>query len=369
MAQAPDASRVPPVSLALCVSSECLDRFDSILRHLVVGLVDHVARIRLISPDPRVEQLSLGPTQAIVQPFPRWPFGHRRIRHLADAITSPSPTIVHCMSAFTYRTGLALAEEFDADLVLQVASLEDCAGIEQLEHRHIGRIVCFTEPLADILRKELGIPEDQIELIRPGIPAAQRAVCFSRPDRAATIVCTAPFTRWGGVDRVIEAAHILRRRGKRPMFFLLGQGPFEAALRARARQLDVQSSVTFAHPGGDLYQIISGADLFLHAAAQGCLYLDALQAMGLGLAIVAVPDRVADFFLPGQTASVCDGETADVLANAVDDLLADRVLGHRLASNAIEHVRSRHSMSEMADSTGAMYRKLLLARSTFAMRE
>lgn len=153
------------------------------------------------------------------------------------------------------------------------------------------------------------------------------------------------------------------------MFFLLGQGPLEATLRSRARQLNVQSSVTFAHPGGDMFQIIAGADLFLHASAHGCLYLDALQAMGLGLAVVAVPDRLADFFLPGQTASVCDGATAESLAGAIEDLLADRVLGHRLATNAVEYVRLRHSMSEMADRTGAMYRRLLLARSTFAMQE
>lgn len=369
MAHAPDTARVPPVSLVLCVSSECLDRFGAILRHLVVGLVDHVGRIRIIGPDPRIEQLSLGPTQAIVHPLPRWPFARRRIHQIAHAITTPAPTIIHCMSGSTYPLGLALAEEFDADLILQVASLADCSEVEPFLSQHIGRMICLTEPLARVLGQDLGVPQQQVEIIRPGISAAARPVCFSRSDRAATVVCTAPFARLGGVDRVIEAAHLLHRRGRRVMFFLLGEGPLEAACRRRAREMDVLSSVTFAHPGGDPFQVISSADIFLHPTSQGCLYLDALQAMGLGLSVVAVPDPIADFFHPGQTALVCEGDTASSLADGIEELLADRPLGQRLAANAMEYVRAKHSMSDMADRTGSIYRTLLLARSTFAMRE
>lgn len=369
MANAPDTTRVPPVSLALCISSECLDRFGPVLRHLVVGLVDHVARIRLISPDPRTEQLALGPTQAVIHPFPRWPLSRRRVQHIAEEIASPPPTVIHAMSGPSYQVGLSLAEEFDADLILQVTSLEDCAEVERFAQQHVGKFLCFSEPLLRVLHQQLRLPEEQIEIVRPGISAADRPVCFARGDRAPAVVCTAPFTKAAGVDRVIEAAHIIQKRGRRAMFFLLGQGPFESALRHRARDLNVLSSVTFAHPGGDAFDVISSADIFIHPSSSGCLYLDALQAMGAGLAVVAVPDPVADFFHPGQTALVCEGGAVSDLADGIDDLLADRPLAQRLAAHAIDYVRAEHSMSAMADRTGAVYRKLLLARSTFALRE
>jgi glycosyltransferase involved in cell wall biosynthesis len=369
VANAPDTTRVPPVSLALCISGECLDRFGPILRHLVVGLVDHVARIRLISADPRTEALALGPTQAVIHPFPRWPLTRRRIHHIAEAIASPSPTVIHAMSGPSYQVGLALADEFDADLVLQVTSLEDCAEVERFTEEHIGRFLCFSEPLSRVLHQQLKLPEELIEIVRPGISAADRPVCFARSDRAPAIVCTAPFTKAAGVDRVIEAAHIIQKRGRRAMFFLLGQGPFESALRQRARELNVLSSVTFAHPGGDAFDVISSADIFVHPSSSGCLYLDALQAMGAGLAVVAVPDPAADFFHPGQTALVCEGGAVSNLADGIDDLLADRPLAQRLAAHAIGYVRAEHSMSAMADRVAAVYRRLLLARSTFALRE
>lgn len=369
MAHAPETTRASSVNLALCISGECLDRFGSILRHLVVGLVDHVARIRLISPDPRTEQLVLGPTQAMIHPVPRWPLTRKRIQHIAEAIASPPPNVVHAMSAPSYQVGLALAEEFDADLILQVTSLEDCAEVERFREQGVGRFLCFSEPLSRVLHEQLKLPEELIEIVRPGIPAVDRPVCFARADRAPTVVCTAPFTREGGVDRVIEAAHTIQKRGRRAMFFLLGEGPYESALRQRARGLDVLSSVTFAHPGGDAFEVISSADIFVHPAATGCLYLDALQAMGAGIAVVAVPDPTADFFHPGQTALVCEGGAVSHLADGIDDLLADRILAQRLAAHAIAYVRAEHSMSAMADRTGAVYRKLLLARSTFALRE
>ncbi len=369
VANVPDTTRVPSASLALCISSECLDHFGSVLRHLVVGLVDHVARIRLVSNDRRVEKLALGPTQAIVQPFPRWPFARKRIHQIGEAITAPPPTVIHALSGPTYPVGLALAEEFDADLVLQVTSRDDCAEVERFKNQHIGRILCFTEPLAQLLHQELRLPESQTEVIRPGVAAAIRPSCFARGDRMPAVVCTAPFTKMAGVERIIEAAQIIQKRGRRAMFFLLGQGPFESALRQRARDLNVLSSVTFAHPGGDPFDVISNADIFVHPSSRGCLYLDALQAMGAGLAVVAVPDPVADFFVPGQTALVCEGGTVSNLADGIDDLLADRALAQRLASHALDYVRTHHSMSAMADRTGAVYRKLLLARSTFALRE
>lgn len=369
MAHAPETVRAPSVNLALSISGECLDRFGPILRHLVVGLVDHVARIRLISPDPRTEKLALGPTEAVIRPFPRWPLARRRVLQIAEAIASPTPTIFHAMSGPSYAVSLALAEEFDADLVLQVTSLEDCGEMEGYVGQHIGRVLAFTEPLARVLHQQLKLSEDLVEVVRPGISVADRPSCFARPDRAPTVVCTAPFTRTAGVDRVIEAAHIIQKRGRRAMFFLLGQGPFESALRQRARDLGVLSSVTFAHPGGDPFDVISSADIFVHPSSSGCLYLDALQAMGSGLAVVAVPDPVADFLHPGQTALVCEGGGESDLADGIDDLLADRPLAQRLAAHAIDYVRANHSMSAMADLTGAVYRKLLLARSTFALRE
>lgn len=369
VAHAPDTVRSHAVHLALCASSECLDRFEPILRTLVVGLVDHVSRMYLISPDPRMEKLAFGPTHAIIRPFPRWPISRRRLMHIAESVATPLPGVVHSLSGPSYSVGFSLAEEFDADLVFQVTSHEDCSELERYVGQHIGRILCFTEPLARILQQQLKTPPELIELVRPGISAAARPACFAKTDRAPTVVCTAPFTRTGGVDRVIEAAQIIQNRGRRAMFFLLGQGPFESTLRQRARDLGVLSSVAFTHPGGNPFDVISSADVFVHPSSSGSLYLDALQAMARGLAVVTVPDPIADFLHHGETALVCDGGSATQLADGVDDLLTDRSLGQRIAANAIEYIRTHHSMSTMADRTGAVYRQLLLARSTFALRE
>lgn len=369
MAGAPDTSRVPPVSLALCLSSEALDSFGSIIRHLVVGLVDHVSRIYLISSDPRAEKLALGPTQAIIHPEPRWPVARRRIQSIVDAIAGTPPTVVHVVSGHSYPVGLALADEFDADLVMQVTSLDDCADLERYPGIEVGRILCFTEPLSRIVTQQLSWPADQVELIGPGILAAQRPACFARVDRAPSIVCTAPFVKDAGIDLVIKAAQLILDRGRKTMFFLLGQGPLESTFRKLARERGVMSMVTFAHPSGDCFDAASNADIFLHPAPWKSMYIDALQAMGHGLAVAAVPDTTADFLIPGETARISQGNRAADLAGAIEDLLADRPAAQRLAAQGLDYVRRKHSMSAMADKTAAVYRRLLLARSTFALRE
>lgn len=364
----PETSRLPPLTLTICAGSECLDRFGSILRYLVVGLVDHVARIWLVSPDPRIESFALGPTEAIVHSRLRWPLARRRIHHIVGEIGTPSPTVVHAMSAPAYAVGLALAEEYDADLVLQISSFEDAAEVERYVDAQVGRFICVSEPLARVLLQQLKIPQEHVEVIRPGVFAASRPSCFSRADRAPAIVCNAPFLRDCGVDMVIEAAHLIHKRGRRAMFFLLGHGPFESALRKQARELNVLSSVTFAHPG-DPFHVMGSADIFIHPASRDSLYVDALHAMGAGLAVVSVPDAAADFLHAGQTAFVCQKASVTDLAEAIDELLKDRALAQRLAAHAQSFVRTEHSMSGMADRTAAVYRRLLLARTTFALRE
>ncbi len=364
-----ESTRPPTVSAALCVDSEALNRFGRVLRHLCVGLVDQAVSVRLLSSDARVGSLALGPVQSHIHQRIAWPSARRRVERLLDVLSAQPPTVVHALAQESYPLALAVAEEFDADLVIGISSLTDCDRVAQMGlDRHV-RFHAFSEPLATLLETQLKIAREQIEVIRPGIPVAQHAACFAEPGRVPTVLCTSPFTRDSGVDRLIAAVSLLVQKGHSLQVFLLGEGDHEAALRRLVRNRNLSSSVTFGPLLNDLSAAMQCADLFVRPSADSQFTAEGLLAMGAGMVVVADPSSVCDHIRPGETAMVCAYPTAESLAATIDGVLHHREEAKALAASAMEFVRQHHAMSLMAERTAAAYRQLALAGTTFSIRE
>jgi glycosyltransferase involved in cell wall biosynthesis len=359
----------PPVKAALCIEPEAFDRFGRVLRHLLVGLVDQAIDVRLISTDPRVERLTLGPIQTVVYQRITWPVASRRAGALFDAIAHRPPTLVHALSGASYGVAGAVAGAFDADLILQVTSLQDCRAAAEFSSARIGRYAAFSRPLMTALEEHSSIPAELIDLIHPGVKASEEPVCFSHPERIPTLLCSSPLERGSGVERLIEAADMLRRRNHDFMLFLLGAGRQESALRHMIRQRNLLSHVALAHLVQGLAQAMNNADIYVRPSEDTAFSDDALHAMGTGLAVVTGASPICDHYRPDETAVVCDRLDAESFANAIERLLTDRAGAQRMAASGMAYVRNHHAVSIMAERSAEAYRRLALARATFPLKE
>ena len=358
----------PPVRVALCVDPDALDRLGRVLRHLCVGMVDQAVQLRLVSSDPSVASLTLGPVQTVIHRPVVWPVAQRRFAELSAALAAQPPTVVHAFSRASYKLAEMLALRFDADLVVQVTSLADGEHLRRFDTNRIRAFIAPSEPLSVFLTDQLQIEADRIELIRPGIRAAPAISSFADEHEAVTLLCTSPFRPDSGVDRLIEAAAMVHRAGHEFLLFLLGQGNQESALRRLVRARKLHSQVTFARPMGDPASAMQGADVFVRPSADTALVDDTLQAMANGVAVVAAYSPVCDHLRPEETAVVCESATPAALAGAIERFLVDRMFAQSIAGGALEYVRTQHSVSRMAEAAAAVYRKLTLARATFSLR-
>lgn len=357
------------LSAALCVDGEAFTRLHRVLRNLVIGLIDHAIAVQLICPDERITELSFGPIRTVVHEPVTWLSGNRRIAKVLELLSPSPPTVVHAVSVGSYELASAIAEVYEADLVIQVTSLPDCEGLAQVEDDRVGAYLPFSQPLAQVVQEQFRTPPDKIELIRPGVLASQEIACFSSENRRPTVLCTTDFDRRGGVDRLIDAARILRERGRDLLVFLLGTGPQESSLRRRVRDKGMSGYVTFARPWGDPVDAMRSSDIYVRPAENGTFLINPLQAMGVGMAVVAHPCGVCDYFRDGETALLDSGSTPEALADVIDTLLLDRVFAKRLATTGRDFVRTYHPMSGMADRTAGVYRRLDLAHATFPLKE
>lgn len=353
------------IHVALCVDVEGLDRLASALRYLVVGLVDQAVQVHLLSSDARIESMTLGPIQTLVHDRIVWPTGQRRLRQLIDAVAPQPPTVVHAVSAGSYRTAAALAQAFDADLILQVTSLADCDALNSLDCGQVQRFLPASAPLLELLETQVRLPPESLVLVRPGVLTRSEVACFARLQRAPTILCTGAFQRKSGVDRLIGALRMLHERNQPALLFLLGSGSYEPMLRRFVFEQGLAPWVTFAHPLGDIAPAMRSADIFVDAAPSSAFTADSLQAMAAGMAVVACKNSVCDHFRDEETVLICPEPTAEVLAHTIERLLLDRALARRIGAGAQEYLRAHHSTSGMAERIAACYRQLALARATF----
>lgn len=355
------------VIAALCVDSTALERFGSIMRHLCVGLVDQAIHVRLLSADPRVKKLALGPIQTLVHQRIAWPAGKRRLDQLVEVLSHQPPTVVVGMSSASYRTADTIASALDADLVFQVTSLADCDALGEFDADRIARYLVSSRPLVEILETQLEIGDERIELIRPGVLARGEPTCFDVPGRVPTVLCTSQFRKDSGIDRLIQAVGLLRDRKVEVLLFLLGQGPEEARLRRMVRARKLSARIAFAHPLGDPARALVGADIFVRPSADKTFFAGSLQAMAAGMAVVTLPNVATDHLRHNETAFVCADSKPAAFADAIQQLVTDREFARRMAVQAQEYVRTHHAMSKMGDLASAVFRALNLSRTTLSI--
>jgi len=358
----------PRCDVAICFDGDLLARFRPIIRHLSVGLIDHIGRLNLVSPAREVQLLELGPVRALIHPALNWLNRKRTLNRLHDALHAAPPTVIHAISAGAFDIGQLLAESFDADLVYQVTAVADVEMLAQLSPSERFTVICGSRPLLDLCVQRGGCGEKEVRLVRPGVTCRDEPTCFVDQTRDPTILSTSAFVEQEGVAQLIEAIRLLVDRGHRFLAFLLGGGPLEHSLRRLVRQLKLDTVVTFAQPSGDVLTAMVGADVFVHPAAGATISARSLQALGQGAAVVSVRGGVLDAMIEDQTAMLCKSGTPVDLADAIERLLTDRELARRLARNAIEYLKTHHTMSRMAELTAQTYRDLLLEHATFRMQ-
>jgi glycosyltransferase involved in cell wall biosynthesis len=87
-----------------------------------------------------------------------------------------------------------------------------------------------------------------------------------------------------GTETLIGAARILRERGRRLRFVVLGEGPRDETLRRRAREQGIRDLFTIAAPVmGDLADVMLELDLHVSCTLEGGAGWLAHRALGMGI--------------------------------------------------------------------------------------
>lgn len=280
------------------------------------------------------------------------------------------PDVVHTHASLTARVAARLAKV--PVLVMTKHCRQEPAGIAgRIANGIVNRTLsdCVIA-VSDAVGRQLvaaGTPAQRVvtvyngiavqDISSPDVTAALRKTLSVSPDEPI-IGCAARLEAVKGVDRFIEMAKLLVRRGCTARFIVCGTGSEEARLHQMAEELGER--IIFTGFVDKIEQVLAAMDVLVIPSRHEALCLTGIEALAMQTPVCAFDvDGVGEVVRDGETGLlVRDGDT-DALAGAAERLLADDALRKRLGTAGRELVLREFDAQTMARKLEALYASLL----------
>jgi L-malate glycosyltransferase len=239
-------------------------------------------------------------------------------------------------------------------------------------NRATSRLDRATFAVTDEAKRSMsGVAREQAEVLTHGIDV--EAVGALREQRNAVraelgladgdlvVGTVANFRPQKDYPTLLRAMAMLHERGVSARLMAVGQGPDEADTRQLAGHLGVADIVHFTGFRPDAVRLLAAADVFTLASAWEGLPVALMEALALGLPVVATQvGGVAETMRDGVDALLVPPKDPAALADALQRVLTDPRLRTRLAEAASAKaaaVDAHHAVRELEDT----YRRLTTA--------
>lgn len=216
------------------------------------------------------------------------------------------------------------------------------------------KVVANSRAAADRLRLER-VPAYKIRIIANGLDLT----CGERLDRRSPprrIVVVANLRPEKGHDVLIDAATEVLQRFPDARFDLVGGGPEQRTLLARAEARGVLHAFSFLGHQDDVPARLAAADIFVLPSRSEAFPNAVLEAMASGLPVVAsavggIPELIND----DQTGLLVPPGNAVALASRLCRLMADPALAASLGDAARAHTQAHYSFDRMVSAFESLY--------------
>jgi 1,2-diacylglycerol 3-alpha-glucosyltransferase len=230
-------------------------------------------------------------------------------------------------------------------------------------------VVVPSHPMADTLQSygvsaplhviPTGLPDSQF--LRGSGARFRQHWGIAPTRRIALFVGRAAFEK--NIDFLLEVTAIARRKQPHLMLVIAGEGPALPALRKQAEALRIEDHVRFVgylprHEG--LRDCYAAADVFTFASKTETQGLVLLEAMAIGLPVLAIPALGAAEIIKPARGAVPGADTPAAFATQLVDLLNSQ---DRLAAMSEEAIRFARQWDADAQAVrlASLYRSLVRA--------
>ena len=141
---------------------------------------------------------------------------------------------------------------------------------------------------------------------------------------SCTLVAVGRLIHQKGIDVVLKALHILHKEGLNKFrLAVLGDGPLRRQLEERTKQLGLEEEVNFLGYVPNPYPYMAQSDIFVHASRWEGFGMVIVEAMALGLPVVATscPGGPKEILGYGEYGRLVPPDDPEALAEVLADLI------------------------------------------------
>ena len=179
-------------------------------------------------------------------------------------------------------------------------------------------------------------------------------------------VTLARVDRVKGIDILLDAFRIVRKRCKTCALWIIGDGPLRAHLEQATQGLE---NVWFLGHRSDVRRLLAAADVFVLPSRYEASPLALLEAMAAGKPVIATAvGGVPEILHGNQQGLLVQPETPTELAQAMILLASDHDARIRMGMNAREWARDHFTSRRMATAYMELYENLLVAKARSSSR-
>lgn len=298
--------------------------------------------------------------------------GHRRaIARLRSLVRDGAYDVVH---AHGLRAGIdaAIAARGRAPVLATVHNLvrPEIAGtlrskVDRLAEPLVVRLTDHTfavsQEIADQLKRVAPGSASKVEVMYLGVgerPPVERGREEVRAELAIApsgclVVAVARLAPQKALHVMLDA---LARTSGRTCLAVLGEGPLEAELRARAQRLSLGERVRFLGFRTDVADIVAAADVFCLSSVWEGIPLSVQEAILLGVPVVSTDvGGMSEIIIDRRSGRLVAAGDAGGLAAAIDEICLSPQTAERYATRALEDLRLRFSTEMMLERLRSFY--------------
>ena len=226
--------------------------------------------------------------------------------------------------------------DFCKSPLVRVAAPRGCRFVgvlhgENAKHfRGLDRIIAVSEKLREETIAKYGFPSDHVVAVPNAVPVPDTAEDARREIRTPVIGFLGRFDPCKGLDVLLEACALLRRRGVGFRLDVGGDGAQREEMRALAERLGVADSIRWLGWVSDKRTFFGGIDVFAMPSREEAVGLSMLEAMAHQRAVV-LSDCPGPVGIAGECGLVVPREDAGALAAALERVLTFPDLRSELA--------------------------------------
>lgn len=234
------------------------------------------------------------------------------------------------------------------------------------------RVAMVGQQVHDQYLKSGLVKPDRALAVLNGIPVARFTWTPERRDHARhalglnsgdlVLGCVGRLAALKNHAHVIDVMPALVRAHPSLKLVIVGDGPMHSALSSQVERLGLQAHVVLAGQRSNVADLLPAFDVFALPSQTEGLSIALLEACATSLAVVATrvggnPEIIKD----GQTGLLIPVDDNTALQQAVDRLLSDAALRHRLGASACQWVGEHASANALQQAYDACYRAALAA--------